>query len=136
MKAVVDSSFLVALLNREDAHHEEARRRYEEHGPQTINQPVLTEFLLYIHFRVRKERGERSGHEAARQALGALVHELRFRVQPLEDQEGAFRVFREQPALSFPDAAGVADALAKAASLWTFDEQQARMHRRLAKARA
>lgn len=136
MTAIVDSSFLVALLNRDDAHHGEARRRYDREGPQTVNQPILTEFLLYIHFKVRKERGDRSGHEAARRALGAVVQELRFRVHPLEDQEGAFRIFRESPALSFPDAAGIADALAKAGGLWTFDEDQARAHRRLARSRA
>ncbi len=129
MTALVDTTFLVALFNPDDGHHDEAKSLYEDHGAAIVNQPVLTEFLGIVHYRFRTHRGDQAAHRETRERLRRLTEVLRFHVQPLQRQRQALKIFRTHPGLSFVDAAAVADAPPGALGLWTFDRRQARVHR-------
>lgn len=119
MAAIADTSFLVALLSRDDAHHAGARAMFEQE-PCIVPLPVLTEFLSHMEFVSR-----RTAVPDARQCFHQLTQILRVRVEPTTSVGGPFRLYEANPGLSLVDCIGVAEAVHRGCDLWTFDNKQA-----------
>lgn len=127
---IADTSFVVALLNPHDEHHELARKRFDQYSPLTLQQPMLTEILQVAHYSTRRVFGAAEARTRERDTLASLLERFRFHIMPVEDIQYALQVFNEHPTLSFPDACGVADARSSG-GLLTFDKKQDRLARSL-----
>lgn len=131
MRPVADTSFLLGLLEPTDRHHEEARDLVDTDGAPIVVIPVLGELMQHLQFMVRRSHGEAAGLAAGRKALDQLEHVVGASIENVRDADGALRVYRDYPRLTFADAVGVSEALARKAPLWTFDREQAKVHGKL-----
>lgn len=116
---VLDSSFLVAFYNPRDVHHERARGAMEHLASGLWGLALLPE---YVFLEVVTVLAARSSHEMAVQAGVVLLGNREIEFVPCSQVFTAtFDTFRRQDALSFADAAIVAIAERRGASVLTFD---------------
>ena len=120
---IVDTSFVIALLDPTDALHDDARRWFQQHRPLSIQQPALTETLQATYYQTRKRAGFQSAKKQERKALDIMRNTFRFHAVPVQDIEFAMEIYLKYPELSFVDACGVADAR-ETGGLLTFDKDQ------------
>ncbi len=117
-----DTSYLYALLDGADAHHEEAKRMAGGRTTLAVPSVVLTELLQLVRFRA-KGRGE-DGNAVARAARRALETIRGFRLEQACDAARAAKLYDENVGLSYADAVVIAVALERGDDLYTFDEGQ------------
>lgn len=116
---VLDSSFLVAFYNSRDTHHERALSAMRRLADGDWGVALLPE---YVFLEVVTVLAARKDHASAVEAGAILlaIHELEF-VPCSEVFLAAFDAFRANRGLSFADAAIVAIARERNASILTFD---------------
>ncbi len=126
---LVDSSVIIAALNRSDSLHGKARRLLAsilrgEYGVPHVTDYIVDEVLTYM--------ARRGGREAALKA-GALFFEKRvFRIIPVTVDvfEAAWELFRRHaPRISFTDATSVEAARSyNLRYIATFDEELSKLY--------
>ena len=122
MKAVVDTSWLYALLNGNDAHHDKARAELSAHEQLYVAPAVLIETLGLIHFR--------QGRKRTRDAVDLLASTGNVSLgNPPHDHDATMRIWDAHTALSYVDAAAISAARRSGLELRTFDKDQAKAHR-------
>lgn len=121
---ITDTSFLVALFNGDDPHHQEARARASETKLVIVPGVVLAEFLQVLRYRVQAAQGEKAGRSAARQAFQAIESNPTIVVQPDFDVRLASSIYHKSSQLSYVDAIGVAVAHRGSEPLLSFDRRQ------------
>jgi predicted nucleic acid-binding protein len=116
---VLDSSFLVAFYNSRDAHHDRALSAMRSLASNAWGRALLPE---YVFLEVVTVLAARRDHESAIHAGDVLLgnRELEF-VPCSEIFLAAFDSFRKYDGLSFADAAILAIAYQRSASVLTFD---------------
>lgn len=130
MTGAADTSWLIALLNSGDAHHDAARREAERHDLVYVPPAALMETLNLIQKRARRAKTGEAPHATALRALDVLASQPTVVLdQPAHNHEAAVRIWRAQPKLSYSDAAVIAAAYGKSVDLLTFDRAQAAAHR-------
>ncbi|HEX2066769.1 MAG TPA: PIN domain-containing protein [Candidatus Thermoplasmatota archaeon] len=120
---VLDTSFLVALLNGDDLHHAEARSNALR-LPLVVPGPVLVELLQVVQHRTRRLHGDSAGRQAARSAFTALEANPAFHLQADYDGQLASAIYRKASGLSYVDAVAVAVAHRAGEPLLSFDKEQ------------
>lgn len=113
----LDASVVIAFLDANDAHHDEAAQIIEEHARTgfTMHSLTLAEVL------VGAARTGRAGQLSADlRSIGIVTH-----VSPI-DEPLVIAEIRAATGLKMPDCCVLATATHHAASLATFDEQLAR----------
>lgn len=123
--SVLDTSFIVAFFDEQDARHASARKAMAAARPAILGPEALVETLGVIKVK--------AGRIAAGAALEALVRLPNLQWDERSDILGSWRLQRQNPALSFVDAAVVACALRHRVGLLTYDHGQARVAKRLGK---
>lgn len=115
MSRVADTSFLYALYNADDAHHEDAGKDLRTGQPVYVPMPVLTETVALIHYR--------QGYATAKRVLTHLLELPIVRVRegaPLPAVVAAYGM--GQGKLSFVDSVVVETCHAFAAKPLTYDK--------------
>lgn len=121
---VVDTSFLVALRNREDRHHKRALKMAAKAGPFLVPGVILHEFLQVTWTMERSLHGSAAAGRSAREALTDIRAQPVFVVDPHYDPERVDEIYLGDVALSYADAVAVSVSIEQAQELWTFDEAQ------------
>lgn len=119
-----DTSWLYALMDEQDAHHDRALQTTEQHSQIDVHVLALAEVLHLIRIRARKLYGQTPALQAERATRKALlaVGGLRFCTE-LDLTRSAAIHDRHRP-LSFADAALVAHAIGSGQELLSFDARQ------------
>lgn len=115
---VIDTSWLIALFNAEDAHHQKTVAVAEEPGRYLIPHVILNEFLSVIH--------HRTDAPTARRLLQEIRADPAFRVIPECDVDHIDAMYRARRTLSYADCVAASVAITMNEPLLTFDEKQAR----------
>lgn len=97
-----DTDALVALVDQDNEHHAEARRRFVQADLVLLLPSVLSEFTTVVRRHARAKRMD--GNKAARKALSQLLAEPRVRVEAQLDYLAASKRYLETPGLSYTDA--------------------------------
>lgn len=120
---VADTSWLYAMVDADDAAHDEAVADAETRPVIHIPYATLVETLVLIK--------SRHGVRASRRAVDFFTSKTNIRLgSPDHDHEAILRVWDAHPALGYVDACGVASAQALALGLTTFDQRQDKAVRR------
>ncbi len=114
---VADTSWLYALFDADDAHHETAAAEVRTPLITLVPTAILNETLDLVKYR--------AGKDAARKALESLESFPHFDLWFQIDARDAVRVWAEHRHLSFHDAHAVALARKTGFPLQTFDRRQA-----------
>jgi predicted nucleic acid-binding protein len=115
---VVDTSWLVALFNPEDAHHGKAVEGAREHGNYLIPHVILAEFLSLT--------DHRHGSRTARRAQSEIRADSAFQVAQEADVDHVDELYRDRPTLSYADCVAASLAIRLQEPILTFDEKQRR----------
>lgn len=116
---MLHSSFLVAFYNADGAHHPQARTAMERLSSGLWGSALLPE---YVFLEVVTVLAARSDHASAVQAGEVLLGNREIEFVPCSEIFlPAFATFRRHGGLSFADAAIVAIAESRGASILTFD---------------
>lgn len=127
MRAVADTSFLIAAIHEEDTHHVEARARLQRDGPPALSREALAELLQVSRFNTRKQQGGAAGDQAERDALAAVLDDMGALLEDGGLDLGEVRrTFLSNRSLSWVDAAVLVQARGR--ELWTFDHHQQALH--------
>ncbi len=121
---VVDTSFLVALFNVEDAHHAKATKQAAAAATLIVPSPVLVEFLQVVYYQSRRAHGEADAAGLSRRACRQLVAIASVRVEVDYGHDKAQAIFLANKKLTFVDAAGLHLARAMRDELYSFDKEQ------------
>lgn len=132
---ICDTSWLLALIHAEDAHHAEARRDAETPGRYIIPGVVLSEFAAALAGRIRRTSPTLDAPHEARNRVREFETNAAFEIEPSYPVALAHQAYFEYPSLSYADAVGVATALAIGQELLTFDEKQNAALKRLRRSR-
>lgn len=118
MTQVADTSLLVALFDATDARHADARAALGSAAPAIVPTEILVETLGVLKVK--------AGRPAAVAALDGLVRLPNVTWSERCDFQGALRLYRRFPSLSFPDAIVVQECIARGADPLTYDDAQRR----------
>ena len=118
MSWVADTSWLYALMDTADTHHDEARAQAEEPAPVEIPEPILAETLDLI--------AHRHGKALAELTLKGFERLPHFVLGEPSPHAESVSVWRDNRGLSFADATAVAHARTRNYGLRTFDRRQQR----------
>lgn len=132
---ICDTSWLYALLDLEDEHHDDAVTRARQASEVAVPWVALLETLQVVRYRARKLGGDAASLKAERTARKSLesIPGLT-RVDTIPAQRAA-EVHDRHPNLSFADAIIVATALASDDELLSYDADQQEALRRERKSR-
>lgn len=118
-QVLLDSSFLIALHNARDVHHERARAAMERLARGEWGEPLLLE---YVFLEVVTVLAARLDQETAAAVGDRLLGHAAIRFVPCSELfVEAYDVFRRERGLSLTDAALVAAARSLDAVVLTFD---------------
>lgn len=120
----IDTSWLLALLDADDAHHKKAQAEAKKLHVGTVPHVVLAETLQVIGFKVRRAHNEKKAQAAIRQNLKALQSQPFFRFEEELDLGDTYEILAAHAKLSFVDAACVAVARTQDGHLLSFDANQ------------
>lgn len=126
MRAVADSSFLVALFYPPDVHHEEAVKQFKELEKIYVHHDLLKEALTVLVYRLGVER-VREIYEKMTESDAFVVSYF-----GLEDVTGFWLSLGRR--ISYFDAVGILLALKLGSDLLTFDRDQKKVYERLVNA--
>lgn len=113
---VVDTSWLYALFDEDDAHHDRALKRSKKAGIYEVPSEILGETLALRYTRATQDKAN-----AASTLLDQIIN-AGFHILGLEDPTPALAMYRHKPSLSYPDCVAVIQA--HGAELLSFDSQQ------------
>lgn len=113
---VADTSFLIAIFDSSDPRQASARQTFENARSVVIPTEILVETLGVL--KVKASR------RAASDALEKLLRLSKVTWSECCDFQGALTLYRNNAALSFPDAIVVRECTARRAQILTFDERQ------------
>lgn len=120
---ILDTSFLVAAWNRDDAHHAAARQRLTQATRKDlalrINAGALAETSRILR-RIAKDQGQ-DGNHVARQYLETFLRLPGARIDA-SACEDAWTRYRQATRLSFVDAWVLAQAQSSKDDVWSFDD--------------
>lgn len=119
---VPDTSVLAALFDADHPRHTEARRLVGAPGVLHVSGGVVAELTTLL--RRRANDVGLDGNRVAREALEQLEKLGGFRLATDYDTEAASRLYRDNAALSYVDAWGIALAVGLGEELLTLDERQ------------
>lgn len=120
---VADTSFIIAVFDSSDARHQKARQALDQAAQVIIPTEILVETLGVLKMKASRR--------AATEALEALLRLPNVTWSECCDFQGSITIYRDRPALSFPDSVVVRECLARRARLLSYDEDQ---HGAIAKA--
>ena len=123
MRAVADSSFLVALFYPPDVHHGEAVKHFEELETVYVHHDLLKEALTVLMYRFDVEMVK----EIYEKVTGSDAFVVSY--FGLEDVTGFWLNLGRR--ISYFDAVGILLALKLGSSLLTFDKEQRRVYERI-----
>ena len=121
---VVDTSWLVALVDADDAHHDAAVAQASSPQPLIIPGPVLAELLQVVHHATRRVSGTAAARAATRTILRHVTALPTATVRTEYRHDDAAELFLRHHDLSYVDAIGVAVAREIRAPLASFDKRQ------------
>lgn len=119
-----DTSWLYALIDDRDPHHDEAQQKSQGQDNFLIPAVALAELLQVIFYRTRKLQGDRAAHLAERSVRKNLLNLPEFRVEQAFDANLASAIHDRHATLSYVDAVVTAAALRSPENLLSFDKQQ------------
>lgn len=125
---VVDSSVLVPAFDIDHPRHAEARAELAKTGLLHVSGGALAEVTTVLRRRANDMGSD--GSKFAREALARLEELAGFRHATSYDAEEVSRVYQKHSTLSYVDAIGVVLAVGLGDDLLTFDDAQARAHKR------
>lgn len=117
MKAVADTSWLIAHINAEDRFHRQARKESESAQLVHIPAAIWVEFLNLLQYRF-------GGHSSATRASQQIRDARNVQLGDRLDDEAVQRVWRKHSKLTYADAAAVAEARRLGLELLTFEEDE------------
>jgi predicted nucleic acid-binding protein len=123
MTWVADTSWLFALIDPDDAHHEQARQEARQAAPVEIPDVILAETLDLIRWRF--------GKSEALEALEGFEKLPHFVIGERASLADVKQVWMNHKSLTFADACAVALALKRGFGLRSFDKRQLRAVRPL-----
>ena len=123
MTHVADTSLLVASFDRADPRHAEARKLLEAASTLVIPTEILVELQGVLK--------AKAGRAAADAALLDLMRLQNVLWAECCDFRQTYDIYSSEKALSFPDAIVVQQALARKMDLLSFDDDQAKVVKRL-----
>lgn len=115
---IVDTSWLVALFNEDDAHHDKAVMQAGEPGRYTVPHVILHEFLSIVRHRLDSA--------TARRIYADIREDPAFDLKTECDLDHAGAMFTSRRTLSYADCVAASLAVTTNAPLLTFDDKQAR----------
>ncbi|HEX9710040.1 MAG TPA: PIN domain-containing protein [Candidatus Thermoplasmatota archaeon] len=118
MTWVADTSWLYALVDLADPHHAKARAQAAQPDPVEVPEVILAETLDLVRYR--------HGRNAAVQALDGFGRLPHFVLGESPRHAETVSVWRAHDALSYADAAAVAQARSRGYGLRSFDARQIR----------
>ena len=118
MSWIADTSWLYALVDNADPHHEDARSQAKIPAPVEIPQAIMAETLDLIRYR--------HGKKAAIAALVGYEALPHFAIQDEGDHAATAVVWRQHEGLTYADATAVAAAKRRGFGLRSFDRRQVR----------
>lgn len=117
--AVADSSFLVALFDKRDTHHQDARRRFTSAEHVIITTEILVETLGVLK--------TKAGRKTAATALEKLLQVENVGWEETCDLMAAYRIYHKKNTNSLTDAMAIQHCLRLDTELLTYDDKQARI---------
>lgn len=121
---VIDTSWLVALFNKTDAHHGPATEQARGASGLLIPGPVLTEFLNLVAHRVSKLQGESAAQRETRAVLRSVLENKAFGVEPHYEADHVHDLFMAHPKLNYADAVAASMAQLLDQPLYSYDDDQ------------
>lgn len=121
---VADTSWLYALVDEADLHHPEARAQAAAEAALAVPAEAWSEFVTLLWWR-RSVRGDPQPRQTALRVARAVLATPSIAVGHGCAAKDVLDVMKNHPALSYPDAAGIAAARSRGCPLLTFDAAQA-----------
>lgn len=121
---VIDTSWLVALFNETDAHHEKALRQADGASGLIIPAPVLTEFLNLVAHRISKRESESVAQKEVRRLLKSILDQTAFAIEPQYEPQKVHEIFFRHHRLDYADAVAASLAQSLKQQLFSFDRDQ------------
>lgn len=125
---VVDSSVLVPAFDADHPRHAEARGKLATTSLLHVSGGVLAEVTTVLRRRANDMGSD--GSKVARESLARLEELAGFRHATTYDADEVSRVYLAHATLSYVDAMGIILAIGLNDELLTFDDAQARAHKR------
>jgi predicted nucleic acid-binding protein len=131
---ICDTSWLIALVHGDDAHHATARSQAGTADRYLVPGVVVAEFVAALVARIRKVAPELDAPKEAKARLQEILSNPAVDVEPSYPVRKVHATYFGEPALSYPDAVGVVTALVLGQDLLTFDKTQASVLKKMRKA--
>lgn len=131
---ICDTSWLIALVHGDDAHHAAARSQATTVDRYLVPSAVVAEFLAALVARIRKVAPQLDATQEARARLQEILSNPAVDVEPSYPVRKVHEAYFAEPSLSYPDAVGVITALVLGQELLTFDKTQANVLKKMRKA--
>lgn len=133
---VIDTSWLIGLLDPDDAHHKKAVEQAKAPGLYTIPGVVLAEFIPAVAAKLRRMTPGAPVAQTIRDIVRKLLANPGFEVEPNYPVKKVHETYLARTSLSYPDTVAAVLALILNQDLLTFDDAQQRAFKELRKGAA